>query len=149
MMELKKLNQKNELELNSIISNFFHQPVDCQKSVKFLSDKRNIIYACVEDENVVAYVLGYQLPRIDNGNDMLYIHHVCVSAEYRRKGIAKKLLNMALEYAQKENLHYVYLITQTDNLPARRLYESCNGYNHPKNKELYYWYFSAKGLNND
>jgi hypothetical protein len=45
-MELKKLNQKNELELNSIISNFFHQPVDRQKSVKFLSDKRNIIYAC-------------------------------------------------------------------------------------------------------
>ena len=83
---------------------------------------------------------------MDNGNDIMQIYHLFVNKEYRRRGIARKLIELLLEYAKEENLHYVLLLTGNDDsfLPARKLYESLGGYNHPQFKETYYWYISGK-----
>ena len=49
-----------------------------------------------------------------------------------------------LEYAKQEKLHYVFLLTGTSFAPARKLYESLGGYNHPEFKETYYWYITGQ-----
>ncbi len=49
-------------------------------------------------------------------------------------------MNLILKEAQSVHAYYTFLITQSDNQAAMRLYESLGGYNHPLNKEVYYWY---------
>lgn len=129
--------------IKDIVEIFRNQTIDNERAEKFLRDEHVLVYAAFDDTVVCGYVLCYRLPRMDLGNDMFQIYHCFVRDEYKRRHIATNLLTMALDYAKEHNLHYAFLITQNDNEPAKALYSSLGGYNHPKNKELYYWYLSC------
>lgn len=49
------------------------------------------------------------------------IHHVCVLPEYRRLGLGKKLVRIAIEHCDTD---YVYMSIREDNEPSIRLAES-------------------------
>lgn len=53
------------------------------------------------------------------------IDYVCVSSEYRRLGIGKKLLEYAYKVAKEENAIYLQLTCSTFRVAAHKLYESC------------------------
>lgn len=130
--------------IKQIAKNFRNDEISDEKAKHFLDNDSTLVYACKNNDLVVGYILIYILPRLDHGNDMMHIYHLFVLDDFQRQGIGKELMKMALKYAYDNNLHYVYLITQTDNERARHLYAKLGGYNHPDNKELYYWYISSK-----
>jgi ribosomal protein S18 acetylase RimI-like enzyme len=59
--------------------------------------------------------------RIDQ--DELYIAHLAVADNHRRKGIGFNLLNQACQKAQDLRKSKLSLITEIENTPARALYE--------------------------
>lgn len=61
-------------------------------------------------------------------DELIVIHTLAVSPNFRNKGVAKKFLNYTEEYARKNNLKTIRLDTHINNLPAFTLYESF-GYN--------------------
>lgn len=142
----RRLSTENVETIKEIVKIFRNQDISDAKAREFISNSNVIVYCAFEQESVCGYVLAYRLPRMDLGNDMLHIYHCFVDENHRRKGIATLLMNCAIEFAEKEQLHYVYLITQSDNLAAMNLYSSLGGYNHPKNKEIYYWYMNSGDL---
>ena len=97
-----------------------------------------------DEGKVVGYLLTYRLSRFDNHGDMFHIYHLFVLPSYQRQHIASNLMNRILSYAKEESIHYVYLITQTDNDPANQLYERLEGELHPRNKNVYYWYVKGR-----
>lgn len=48
------------------------------------------------------------------------VKHVCVAPEYRRKGIAKRLVELAIVNCETE---YVYMTIRDDNIPSLKMAE--------------------------
>jgi len=149
MIQYKKLTKEDIILYQSIVLNFREQIVTKEKAERFLSNPMNYVYCAYEEQNAVGYLLGYRHERMDNKQDMLEFYHLFVLEEYQRRGIASTLLTMGLTEAREDRLHYVYLITQNDNEPAKALYEKHGGYNHPKDKEVYFWYITGRPITDD
>lgn len=126
-----------------VVELFRQQKITINKAHDFLNNDCVLVWVAHQADEICGYLMAYLLPRMDNGADMLHIYHVFVSENHQRKGIGEHLTSLALDYARANQLHYVYLITQSDNDPANGLYKKLGGYNHPANKEIYYWYLSC------
>ena len=90
----------------------------------------------LDDEDHVAGYAGL-LVVLDEG----YITNVAVRPEYRRKGVAGKLLRVFLDFAQAHQLAFLTLEVRASNAPAMALYEGLgfrdvgrrkNYYEHPR-----------------
>ncbi len=55
--------------------------------------------------------------------DALYISSLAVAPEYRRRGVAKHILNFSTRIANKQGKRWLELTVLKKNIPARRLYE--------------------------
>jgi ribosomal protein S18 acetylase RimI-like enzyme len=58
-------------------------------------------------------------------NKFACIEELTVDAEFRGKGIGQALMRRAIEWAREQNYPGVMLETQTNNVPACKLYEKC------------------------
>ncbi len=100
--------------------------VDESKLDKFLSNENNIALIEVIDDKVVALVWGYVLERMD-AEPMMFIYSVDVIKEYRRRGIARKLVGAFIDESNKRGFRNSFLITEKGNVPANKLYQSLKG----------------------
>ena len=57
------------------------------------------------------------------GKSIGYIENVITDEHYRRKGIGKKLMEMAIEYAKNENCYKVVLQSGVKRTEAHKFYE--------------------------
>jgi len=146
MVEFKRLTIDDVDIYQSVVKEFRDQDVTKEKAESFLSNPTNIVYVAHDQRKAAGYIMCYRMNRMDNGHDIMTIFHLFVLETYRRQGIARHLMDLALDYAKREELHYVFLITQNDNTAANALYLSCGGYNHPKDKEVYFWYITGKPM---
>ena len=67
----------------------------------------------------------------------VYITNVAVFEKFRRKGVAKKLIDALLETAKAENGNFVTLEVRESNIPAVSLYEKCGFEKVGKRKNFY------------
>jgi ribosomal protein S18 acetylase RimI-like enzyme len=65
--------------------------------------------------------LAIHYPRLENNE--FFICNLAVFKEYRRRGIARKLLNRIEEIAIEKGFHNLSLYVETDNHHAKRVYE--------------------------
>lgn len=66
-----------------------------------------------------------------------YIMNIAVLPEFRRQGIARALLNKAIEGARERNCEFITLEVRESNLPAISLYESSGFVKAGKRKNFY------------
>ena len=57
----------------------------------------------------------------------LIVYEVEVDAAYRRRGIARRLLQELEQVARGRGIEEAFVLTEPDNLAANRLYESAGG----------------------
>ena len=112
-MESADLADVLEIERSSFTfpwsASFFAQElkVSCAKS-----------HLAVVDERPVGYIIYWQLPReVD-------IHNLAVHPAYRRRGIARSLLEFVIEAARRQSVTRVTLEVRKSNDAAQRLYHS-------------------------
>lgn len=142
MITYRLLDKSDYQAVKNIVKDFRQQEISDGHALHVLNDDHILIYTAFDQGVVCGYVLCYLLPRMDLGSDMMHIYHCFVKESYQRQHIASTLIQMALDYAKEHQLHYVYLITQSNNKAANALYHSLGGYNHPQNKEIYYWFIT-------
>ncbi len=77
--------------------------------------------AVLNDEPVglAHIILHYHNWKIEKA---VYLQDLYVLSNFRKKGIGKKLINSVYEFADNNNLSYVYWLTQDFNIEARSLY---------------------------
>jgi len=92
-----------------------------------LHDRRTIFLVAFDDEAPIAFVLAYELPRRHGFNAMLCIYEVEVAAEYRGRGIGRRLLGELERLARERGVEEAFVLTEADNVVAMRLYESAGG----------------------
>jgi GNAT superfamily N-acetyltransferase len=59
-----------------------------------------------------------------NGKSIGYIENVITDEKHRRKGIGKKIMEMAIKYAKDENCYKVVLQSGINRINAHQFYES-------------------------
>ncbi|XP_033099250.1 N-acetylaspartate synthetase-like [Anneissia japonica] len=85
------------------------------------SDKTNF-WVAVTDSDIVIGTVAITVK--EKQESVAYLRRMAVSREYRRLGIAKRLLKVALEFCESNGYNQVELITTEVQAPAQRLYES-------------------------
>lgn len=86
---------------------------------RFFERNAGLSIAC-EDEgkNMIATLLcGYDGRRG-------YIYHLAVSKEYRKHGIGKKLLEMAIERLKEKGIDKCHLLVKENNSEAKKFYKA-------------------------
>ena len=83
-----------------------------------IGNSNHIILAAYSDDENVGYLIGY-----DKDNSF-YCWVAAVDENYRRMGIAKKLINEMFKLCKDHLTSYILLEVRANNIPAQKLYES-------------------------
>ena len=85
----------------------------------FESDKKNLQVYIVYFENKEVGVISFSHIK---WNNTLRIWDLYINKDFQKKGIGKKLINIAVEYAKQKNIRAIVLETQTSNYNAIKFY---------------------------
>jgi len=112
--EIKDLDQLEALEKIC----FKNEPWTKQMLEDSLHDLQ-MIFIVAEDDYIVAYALMLVIPGIES-----QLCSIAVMPEYRRSGIAKKLLQILYDEAKSLNINEMTLEVRVSNINAQKLYEN-------------------------
>lgn len=112
------------LEMNKTFREGF---VVKENAAAFLADSRNWIFAAVEADQIIAFAYGYELPRLNNIGNMLYIHEVGVAEPFQRRGIGTAMLAALREACREKGICRYFLFTDQKNIAANALYRKVGG----------------------
>ena len=91
---------------------------------ELLSKPHIIILVALNDSEVVGGLAAYELDKFEQERREIYIYDLAVSANHRRKGIGRGLINELRFLARERKAYLVFVQAEPDNIPAVRLYES-------------------------
>lgn len=125
--EFRKLSI-SDLELVLQMENDFRSGFIFQENARqFLSNPMNWIFACIQEKQIIGFAYGYELNRLDNKGNMLYIHEVGVLPQYQKQGIGFQILASIKNICKLTGICRFFLITQKHNKAACALYEKAGG----------------------
>lgn len=94
-------------------------PVDDSRTgiERYLKRNPNTCFAAVKDDRIIGVIL--------TGHDgrRAIIHHMCVHPDYRRMGIAARLVSLAEDALKKEGIQKVFGLVFKDNDAANAFWE--------------------------
>lgn len=124
--------------LFNLYRQFYKYKSDLKKSKRYISkrifNEESVIFICFKDKNIVGFVQLYETFDSLNLNKKLVLYDLYVQSDYRKKGIARNLMNKSKDFAKKKNYGSIELSTATSNIKAQSLYESLD---YIRDKEYY------------
>ena len=112
----------------------------CEENVRqFLANPMNWFFACIENGEIIGYAYGYEVNRLNDIGNMLYIHTVSVVTKYHRQGIGRTMLESIKAACKLFGICRFFLITQKSNTAACKLYESVGGISAHDDNEVYFF----------
>lgn len=108
-------------------NNFRSGFISEENARQFLLNPMNWIFACIEENQIIGFAYGYELNRLDNKGNMLYIHEVSVLPQYQRQSIGLQILNGIKDLCRLTGICRFFLFTQKNNIAACALYEKAGG----------------------
>jgi len=119
---------------------FYRQPSDLEAARRFLQERfqnsDSVIFAATDNRHVVGFTQLYHSYSSVAMRRIWILNDLFVEESYRRKGVAKLLMDAAKSHAEATGAARITLTTQISNVPAQKLYESL-GY--IKDKEFYHY----------
>ncbi|MBQ8972743.1 MAG: GNAT family N-acetyltransferase [Clostridia bacterium] len=110
-------------ELNEMFNGAGESTIDHVRR-SLLHNKQEIVFVAEEDDILVGFVCVQLKRSFCYANPSVEITEVFVKPEFRRRGIASRLISFAeSECAKHLQIHNFELLTGANNHPARRLYQ--------------------------
>lgn len=110
----------------------YHKELQSPEDVIMLVARRGAVDADGSRGPVIA---GFIISRLIAGE--LHINNVAVRPEYRRQGIAARLLDEVLNAGRDQHARLAFLEVREGNIPAQGLYQSC-GFQVSGRRKRYY-----------
>lgn len=117
--------------LEEIEKQCFSMPWSADSLTQELSNPMAVYRTASIGGKIVGYVGMHHI--IDEG----YITNIAILPEYRRMGIAKRLIEHLLEYGEENGLRMITLEVRESNLPAQDLYQGFGFKKCGKRKNFY------------
>jgi len=112
--------------LQNVAPDVFDNPVSREWSAEFFADPRHHIAVALDGDLVVGMATAVDYVHPDKPRE-LWINEVGVSPEWHRRGIAKQLMEILFEHGRSIGCKEAWVLTDQDNVAARKLYQSVNG----------------------
>ncbi|MHA7818559.1 MAG: GNAT family N-acetyltransferase [Erythrobacter sp.] len=101
----------------------FDHDIDPERLARYLAGPANWMAVAIHDGQVVGMLMAVIHDHPDKPTE-LFLDEMGTGDDWRRKGIARALIEKLFERADAEGIEEIWLGTETDNTPARGLYES-------------------------
>ena len=118
-------------QIYSIENESFEYPWSKSQFLKDLENEHSKNWVWTENNRIVAYLFGHLVV------DEYHLHNIAVSEEFRKKGIALKLIEKMLNFTNENKVKAVFLEVSSSNLPACNLYQK-KGFVAQGTREKYY-----------
>lgn len=132
-------------ELFNDYRRFYQQEPDLEGALAFLmarfENKDSVIYTSSEGSRLAGFVQLYPSYSSVSMKSIWILNDLFVAEPYRRKGIARELLEAVNKHAQTTEALRIQCATQIVNVAAQRLYESL-GY--LKDEDFYHYSLSLE-----
>src|SRR5213595_533260 len=122
-LDTRRIAAGDEGLLENVATDVFDAPIDWRRLTAFLAEPRHLMVLALEDDLVVGKARGI-IHLSPDQPDELYIDNMGVDPAFQRRGIGGRLLDELLAWGRERGCPYAWLGTETDNEPARALYES-------------------------
>lgn len=99
----------------------FDGPPQAHRLKRYLQDPNHVMVLAVSDGLVVGQVMAAVHLHPCKPNEM-YVDELGVSPEFRRQGIARRLVLAVIAEGRKHACREIWLATETDNTAAQALY---------------------------
>lgn len=98
---------------------------DKQKNIieKRIKSRKEIFLIAEENEKIIGLIDGYILDNNHHIEKVGYLDHLCVKKDYRKLGIAKKLIDDFSIKMKNKKVGYIKLNAFENNIPAINLYK--------------------------
>lgn len=144
-MEIIRLDANSVEEVSHLFDayrQFYGRKSDLKSAQQFLSQRiannESIVFTAVKDgKEVVGFVQLYPLFSSLSVGRVWVLNDLYVKEQYRREGIAKKLVEKVHAFAAKDGAHAIVLETASDNTQAQSLYKKF-GYEKDTMLHLYF-----------
>ncbi|MCM8529141.1 MAG: GNAT family N-acetyltransferase/peptidase C39 family protein [Lentisphaeraceae bacterium] len=132
--KIRKATKEDLPLLDSLEKKCFSSDLLSRRSFKnFVDSKTARLFVAANDTEIAAYILLL----FKKGSSLSRLYSLAVHPDYRKLGLAGKLLDYIEEVAQKKKAVYIRLEVSVENKGAIKLYES-KGYTVNSRKEDYY-----------
>ncbi|HKU96258.1 MAG TPA: GNAT family N-acetyltransferase [Vineibacter sp.] len=125
-VEIRQLAPHDAAILDHVAPDVFDAPVDPRRTAAYLAEPGHIILVAIAGGIVIAQVASVNHRHPDKPTE-LYIDEVGVTPAWQRQGIAQRMLDRMFAIGAAMGCAEAWVGTETDNQPARRLYESRGG----------------------
>ncbi len=92
----------------------------CTDKINYTKDN---IYVVGKDSVIMGMCMIDCIDHVFSGDKVFYINDICVSINYRRKGVASFMLSEIVKLAQEEKVTSIMLTSNKDRCSAISLYE--------------------------
>lgn len=99
------------------------QDWDLESAKEFVKNTKNILIIAYFDNSLAGFIFGWEVPRLEKTKHF-YIDEVATNEDFQRKGIATKMLEFLKQILIEQEFELYYVLTEEDNIPACKLYES-------------------------
>ncbi|MBQ6877237.1 MAG: ribosomal protein S18-alanine N-acetyltransferase [Oscillospiraceae bacterium] len=115
--EIKRLSEKDSFAVAEIEKQCFSNPWSEATVSSEIKSRFSDFFGAFSEEKLVGYIGGRTIA------EETEIFNVAVSPEFRRKGIAKSLIEKFVEAVRKKETSVIFLEVRASNLSAIALYE--------------------------
>jgi len=136
-IEIRLLDEGDAHLLTRVATGTFDNPVDPDGTREFLADPRHHLAVAIDDGTIVAFVSGVHYAHPDKRFPEMWINEAQVAPGYRRRGLGTAVMNAILAKARALECTEAWLITETHNEPANRLYTSMGASEGPHDGVVY------------
>lgn len=97
----------------------------------------HVYLAAMLNRKPVAWAIAYIIPRFSHNE--LFLYEIDVAPPIRRQGVATALIGALQDWARARDIHELFVLTESENWPARGLYAGSGGTPANGSSEMYSW----------
>jgi aminoglycoside 6'-N-acetyltransferase I len=125
-LEIRVLGRGEAAVLDRVAEEVFDNPIDPRWTAEFFADPRHHLAVAIDAGTVVGMASGVHYVHPDKPPE-LWINEVGVTESHRFQGVGRRLLEALLAHARKLGCHEAWVLTEVENMAARRLYARAGG----------------------
>src|SRR5665213_3447735 len=118
-----RLSSENSRLLENVADEVFDEDIDPGRLSIFLESPGHLMIIAVCEQQVIGQIAAYVHSHPDQAPDV-YIDNLGVAPPFRRRGVARRLVDEVFAWGKAMGCHQAWIVTDTDNSAARALYEA-------------------------
>jgi ribosomal protein S18 acetylase RimI-like enzyme len=126
-IEIRILQSEDASILDRVAPDVFDDPIVPQAVQNFLAFPDHHLAVAIDQGVVVGFASAVQYVHPDKHRPELWVNEVGVSPSHQNRGVGKALMHALLEVARDAGCSEAWVLTERNNQPAMKLYQSSGG----------------------